>query len=170
VTAIQVLETPRLILRHLAEGDEPFVLELLNDPGFLTNIGDRGVRDLEGARRYIEEGPAASYRVNGFGLWLTALKATGEPIGICGLVKRDGLDHADVGYAILERHSGKGYATEAAAATLDYARSAIGLGTVVAITTPDNTPSQAVLAKIGLKPAGTIRLPGRDDDSAYFTT
>lgn len=165
-----VLETHRLVLRQLTEGDEPFVLELLNDPGFLTNIGDRGVRDLEGARRYIEDGPGASYRTHGFGLWLTALKATGEPVGICGLVKRDGLEHADVGYAILERFSGKGYATEAAAATLDYARSVIGLTTIVAITTPDNAPSQAVLAKIGLKPAGAIRLPGRDDDSAFFTT
>lgn len=167
---VQILETPRLILRHLVEADAPFVLELLNDPGFLANIGDRGVRDLDGARRYIDEGPGASYRANGFGLWLTALKATGEPIGICGLVKRDGLDHADVGYAILERHSGKGYATEAAAATLDYARSAIGLETILAITTLDNVPSQAVLAKIGLKPAGTIRLPGREEESAFFTS
>ena len=170
MSGVEVLRTERLVLRHLTEDDAPFVLELLNERGFIDNIGDRGVRDLEGARRYVSEGPGASYQKYGYGLWLAALRATGEPIGICGLVKRDGLEDADVGYAFLEKSWGNGYAREAAAATLDHARDVIGLTKVVAITTPANAGSIAVLKKIGMKAAGMIQLPGHASESAYFTT
>lgn len=168
--SLEVLRTERLILRHLTEDDAPFILELLNEPGFLDNIGDRGVRDLDGARRYVTEGAGASYQQYGYGLWATALRTGGEPIGICGLVKREGLEDADIGYAFLERFWGQGYAKEAAAAVLDHARSVIGLSKVVAITTPANAGSIAVLEKIGLRFAGMIKLPGHDDESSYFTT
>ena len=170
MSGVEVLRTERLVLRHLTEDDAPFILELLNEPGFIDNIGDRGVRDLDGARRYISEGPGASYQEHGYGLWLAALRGTGEPIGICGLVKRDGLEDADVGYAFLQRAWGKGYAQESAAAVLGYARDAIGLPRVVAITQPSNAGSIAVLQKIGMKAAGRIRLPGHTGESAYFTT
>jgi RimJ/RimL family protein N-acetyltransferase len=170
MSGVEVLKTPRLVLRHLTEDDAPFILELLNEPGFIDNIGDRGVRDLEGARRYVTEGPGASYQRNGFGLWLTALRDTGEPVGICGLVKREGLEDADIGYAFLERFWGRGYAREAAQAVLDHARQVIGLSKVVAITTPGNAGSIAVLEKIGLKFEGLIKLPGHEDESSYFTT
>jgi RimJ/RimL family protein N-acetyltransferase len=170
VSGTEVLRTERLVLRHLTQDDAPFVLELLNERGFIENIGDRGVRDLEGARRYVTAGPGASYQVHGYGLWLASLIATGEPVGICGLVKREGLEHADVGYAFLERFWGQGYAREAAAATLAYAREVIGLAKVVAITTPENTASIAVLEKIGLRFAGMIQIPGHTGESSYFTT
>jgi RimJ/RimL family protein N-acetyltransferase len=170
VSGIEILRTERLILRHLTENDAPFILQLLNEPGFVDNIGDRGVRDLDGARRYITEGQGASYQKYGYGLWATVLRETGEAIGICGLVKRDGLEDADVGYAFLESAWGKGYAREAAAATLRHAREVIGLPRVVAITKPTNKGSMAVLEKIGMKPAGMITVPGYDDESAYFTT
>lgn len=170
MSGVEILRTERLILRRLTEDDAPFVLELLNSPGFLDNIGDRNVRDLDGARRYVSEGPGASYQKNGYGLWLALLKDSGEPLGICGLVKRDGLEDADIGYAFLERAWGKGYAREVAAATLDYARDVIGLGKVVAITKPTNIGSIAVLERIGMKAAGTILIPGYDAESAYFTT
>jgi RimJ/RimL family protein N-acetyltransferase len=170
VSGIEVLRTERLILRHLAEDDAPFILKLLNEPGFVDNIGDRGVRDLDSARRYISEGQGASYQKYGYGLWATVLRETHETIGICGLVKRDGLEDADVGYAFLEVAWGKGYAREAAAATLDHARNVIGLTKVVAITKPTNAGSIAVLEKIGMKAAGLIKVPGYDEESAYFTT
>lgn len=170
MSGTEVLKTDRLVLRHLTEADAPFILELLNEPGFLENIGDRGVRDLDGARRYVSEGPGESYRRNGFGLWLTALRDTGEAVGICGLVKREGLEDADIGYAFLARHWGRGYAREAAQAVLDHAREVIGLAKVVAITTPTNAGSIAVLEKIGLKFERLIQLPGHTGESSYFTT
>jgi RimJ/RimL family protein N-acetyltransferase len=157
------LVTERLTLTTLADDDAPFVLELLNDPGWIRNIGDRGVRTLADARAYIAERFSKS-------LWLIVRNGADEPVGMCGLVDREGLDCPDIGYAFLARHSGQGYATEAAAAVLRHAREVIGLPKVVAITSPDNTASQRVLEKIGLRYVQIINLPGFDEPSAYFTT
>ncbi|CAN5751007.1 GNAT family N-acetyltransferase [soil metagenome] len=166
--SVMVLETERLFLRHLTPDDDVFILELLNEPGFLENIGDRKVRTLEDARRYVADGPAASYAQHGFGLWWVGLKATAEPVGICGLIKRDVLEHPDIGYAFLARFSGQGFASEAAAAVLAYGRRALGLGRIVAITRPDNDGSIRVLEKIGLRYEGMVTLPDHGGDSRYF--
>jgi [ribosomal protein S5]-alanine N-acetyltransferase len=166
---VPVLETERLALNELTGEDAPFILELLTSRGFKENIGDRGVRDLEGAAGYIERA-RAGYAANGFGLWRCDLSATGEPAGICGLIKRDGLVHPDIGYAFLDGFWGSGLASEAAAATLAYARATLGLQTVVAIVQPANRGSIAVLQKVGMRAAGLIELPGHDEPSAYFTT
>ncbi len=164
-----LFETERLALTELGPGDAPFIVELLTSRGFRENIGDRGVSDLDGARGYIEK-TRGGYAANGFGLWRCEVKASGEVAGLCGLVKREGLEHPDVGYAFLERFWGQGLASEAAAACLDYGRDVVGLTTIVAITMPANLSSIAVLRKIGLKDGGLIRLPGYDHDSSYFTT
>jgi ribosomal-protein-alanine N-acetyltransferase len=147
---VTVLATQRLTLRHLGWQDAGFIVQLLNEDGFLRYIGDKGVRTLTDAREYIDNGPVDSYRRHGFGLYLTSLHE-GTPLGICGLVKRDSLTDVDVGFAFLSQHWGKGYATESASAVLDYGRSTLRLGRIVAITAPDNHGSMAVLAKIGLK-------------------
>jgi len=164
-----ILTTERLTLSEITAEDAPFILELLMSRGFRENIGDRGVRDLESAGGYIER-TQAGYAANGFGLWRCDVTATGEAAGLCGLVKRDGLEHPDVGYAFLERFWGSGLASEAAAASLAYGRETLAIPTIVAITTAANLGSIAVLKKIGLRDAGLIRLPGYDHDSAYFTT
>ncbi|HEY2359244.1 MAG TPA: GNAT family N-acetyltransferase [Phenylobacterium sp.] len=164
-----ILETERLALSELTEADAPFILELLTSRGFKENIGDRGVRDLAGAVGYIQRA-REGYAANGFGLWRADVKASGEAAGICGLVKRDGLEHPDVGYAFLERFWGRGYATESAAAALAYGQQTLGLPVIVAITAPHNTGSAAVLEKIGMRFAGMIKVPGNDTESSYFTT
>ncbi len=146
-----VLETDRLVLRHLTLNDAPFIVELLNEPSFLRFIGDRGVRNLQTARQYLLKGPIASYEKHGFGLNLLFLKDSGDPIGICGLLKRETLPDVDVGFALLPAHWGKGYASESAAAMLTHGRQAFGLERIVAITSPDNLASVGVLQKIGLK-------------------
>lgn len=153
-----VLETPRLALRELHAGDAPFILELLNEDGFLKFIGDKGVRTLSDARDYIAKGPVDSYRRFGFGLYLTSLREDGTPIGMCGLVKRDSLPDVDVGFAFCSRYWSKGYAAESAAAVLDYGRTVLGLKRIVAITALDNRASMAVLEKIGLRREGKITL------------
>ncbi|WP_020591089.1 GNAT family N-acetyltransferase [Kiloniella laminariae] len=163
-----LIETDRLRLRELNEGDAPFILALLNDPSFIKYIVDKGVRTLEQARDYIKTGPIASYRKNGFGLYLTELKENGSPIGMCGLVSRPGLDHPDIGYAFMPEHCAKGYATESARAVLDYGRNILKLDKIVAITSPDNQASARVLEKIGLKFLYEFRLEGYDTDSRYY--
>ena len=165
-----VLESDRLRLRRLTTADGEFMLGLLNEPSFIANIGDRGVRTLEGARKYLVDGPIASYAKHGYGLYMVELKSTGEPIGICGLVKRDYLEDADIGFAFLPRFWSQGYAFESAAAVKTFALETLGLGRVLAITSQDNVGSIKVLEKIGLKFAGMIRPPADAAEVRLFSS
>jgi RimJ/RimL family protein N-acetyltransferase len=152
-----VIRTQRLVLRRLEPSDAEFILELLNEPSFLRFIGDKGVRNLDGARAYILKGPIDSYERHGFGLYANCLH-DGTPVGICGLVKRDGLADVDLGFAFLSRYWSRGYAVESSSAVLLHARQVLHLQRIVAITAPENRSSIAVLEKIGLKFERTIRL------------
>ena len=165
---MKTLETDRLILRPMKEEDAEFILELLNEPSFIQNIGDRNVRTMDDARSYIVNGPVASYTKNGFGLYLVVLKETNETIGICGLIKRDGLEDVDIGYALLPRFWSKGYAVEAARTTKAYAKDVIGLKRIVAIVDPLNEGSIRVLEKIGLHYEKMVRLSANDIDLKLF--
>lgn len=147
---MNVLETDRLVLRQFIPEDAEFILELVNEPGWKKYIGDRGINELDAARAYIENGPLASYARHGFGLWAVERKDDGELVGMCGLIKRDTLEDVDIGFALLSRFEGNGYAREAANATLAYARNELGLRRVVAITTPDNDRSGHLLERIGM--------------------
>jgi RimJ/RimL family protein N-acetyltransferase len=155
---LKVIETERLNLRWLSPDDAEFILELLNDPSFLRFIGDKGVRTLDDARNYILNGPVDMYNRLGFGLYLTALKESGAPIGICGLIKRDSLEDVDIGFAFLPKFRAKGYAYESAAAVMDYGKHVLGLKRIVAITSPDNYASGGLLEKLGLRFERMIRL------------
>ena len=146
------------------------MLELLNEPAFIKNIADRGVRTIEDARQYLASGPVANYEQNGFGMYAVELKESGVPVGVCGLVKREGLEDVDIGYAFLERFWSNGYAYESASAVLDYGRDVLGLERIVAITTPDNRGSIRVLEKIGLRFEKMITLPGYEGESRLFAT
>lgn len=163
-----VICSRRLALREFALGDDEFVLRLLNDASFLRFIGDKGVRTLADARQYITKSPLDSYRRHGFGLYLVSLSSDGTPIGMCGLVKRDGLQDADVGFAFLPQFRSRGYAAESAAAVLDYGRGPLGLPRIVAIAAPDNRASIAVLERIGLEYECMVRLPGDTRELQLF--
>ena len=154
---MNILETERLVLRRLSPDDADFILELLNQPSFLRFIGDKGVRTTEDAVRYIQTGPIASYERFGFGLYLVELKETAVPIGMCGLLKRDTLPDADVGFAFLPAYWSQGYAFEAASGVMRYGRDVLGLGRIVAITSLDNDASIRLLEKLGLKFEGLIK-------------
>ncbi|HEY2782955.1 MAG TPA: GNAT family N-acetyltransferase [Steroidobacteraceae bacterium] len=162
-----VIKTARLDLRELAFEDDEFILELLNEAGFIRFIGDKGVRTLADARDYIRQGPMDSYSRNGFGLYAACLR-DGTPIGICGLVKREGLQEPDVGFAFLSRYWSNGYAVEGAAAVLAHARDVLNLSRILAITSPDNWSSIAVLEKIGLRFERMIRLVDHSPELKLF--
>jgi len=165
-----VLETARLRLRELTVGDAPFVLRLLNDPSFLRYIGDRGVRDLEDARRYIVKGMIDSYERHGFGLWLVETReADPVPIGLCGLVSREGLDAPDIGFALLPEWWSLGLAHEAASAVMAHSRRVVGLERVLAIANPDNLSSVRLLQKLGFRYDRRVQIPGDPGPVALFT-
>jgi RimJ/RimL family protein N-acetyltransferase len=138
--------------------DAEIMLRILNEPSFLQNIGDKGVRTIADARAYILDGPIASYERLGFGMWLVEMKDSGVPIGICGLLKRDALEDVDIGYALLPEFWAKGYALEAVSAVLSYARDMLGLTRVVAITNVDNQSSIRLLEKLGFTYEKMVRL------------
>lgn len=165
---MKVLETERLILRRQTLEDAPFIMQLVNDPDWLRFIGDRGVRTVEDARRYIENGAMEIYRRYGFGFYLTELKGSGEPIGMCGLTKRDSLEDVDIGYAFMPRFRGQGYASEAASAVLDYGQKVLGLKRIVAITSIDNAVSSRLLEKIGLRFERLLALPPNGEEVRLF--
>lgn len=167
IQSASVLRTSRLELRELEFCDAEFILELLNEAGFIRFIGDKGVRTLSDARDYIQQGPMDSYARNGFGLYAACLR-DGTPIGICGLVKREGLNDPDVGFAFLSRYWSSGYAVESAAAVLAHARNTLHIKRVVAITSPDNRSSIAVLEKVGLRFERMIRLVDHSPELKLF--
>ena len=165
-----VCETARLRLRQVTEDDAPFILALLNDPGWLRFIGDRGVHTLEDACRYIEQGPRRMYADHGSGLLLVERKHDGAALGLCGLIRRDTLPDVDLGFALAERFRGQGYACEAAAATLRHARETLKLTRVVAIAMPDNVASTRLLERLGLKFERTITFGPAAEILNYFGT
>lgn len=152
------LTTPRLVLRPLRLDDAGYILELVNEPSFLEHIGDKGVRDLAGAQDYLRTGPLAMYERAGMGLLLVTLRPAGVPIGMCGLLQREGLPAPDIGFALSSEHHGRGLAHEAAAAVLEWGRAHLRLPRILAVVSRANEPSQRLLAKLGLRQAGTVRL------------
>ena len=181
---MQILETKRLIVREIdPASDAEFILALLNSPGFLRYIGDRGVRTAEQSTEFIENRLRKSYRDNGFGLYAVDLKSGHETdmpsagagslngsTGICGFVKRHGLPHADLGFAFLPQFEKKGYAFESADAVMRYGRSVLGLDRVLAITSIDNDASGRLLAKLGFKFDGLILLPHSEEQLKLFSS
>lgn len=165
---MNVIETERLILRRIGEADAPFVLELLNEPAWIENIGDRGVRTTGDAVSYIADAFAQSYERFGFGLYLVELKESGVSVGICGLVKREQLENVDVGFAFLERFWRRGFAFESASAVIAHARDTLDLKRLAAITVAENAGSINVLEKTGFRFEKTLKLAEDADAVLLF--
>jgi [ribosomal protein S5]-alanine N-acetyltransferase len=162
-----ICETPRLVIRRLEDGDAPLLFRLMNEPSFLENIGDRGVRSLDDARTYLAKGPFASYAQHGFGLFHVALKDGGAEIGMCGLLKRDWLEAPDVGFAFFPQYWSKGYAYESSVGIFDWARRTHSVTRVVGIVKPGNQGSIRVLEKLGMKFTRVVTSPEGQVSNLY---
>lgn len=160
-------ETERLQLCYMNTSDAPFMLQLLNMPSYYRFIGDRGVRNIEQAEEYIRERPLKSYEQFGFGYYIVRLKTNGEPLGMVGLVKREGLEHVDIGFAFLETEAGKGFGYEASSALMQWARSNKGIEIFAGIVQDDNPVSIRLLEKLGLRFVKKIVL---DDEELLLYT
>ena len=163
-----MIETERLTLRPLTEDDAAFYLQLVNEPSFIENIGDKGVRTLDDARKAIVTGPMAMQKALGYSLLLVRQKSDGAAIGMCGLIKRDTLPDTDIGYAYLPAYWGRGYAYEAAAAVVDFARDQVGLKRLLGIVSPRNTASNQLLRKLGLSFIELLVLKGETKDTNLY--
>ncbi|MBA2623288.1 MAG: GNAT family N-acetyltransferase [Chthoniobacterales bacterium] len=163
-----ILETERLRLRLVKEGDADFFLEILNEPAFIRFVADRGVRTRAEALDYIANKIWPSYTEFGFGFYITELKTGGEPVGMCGLVKRETLPDVDIGYSTLRKFWGRGYAFEAAAALMKHGREQLGIPRINGFTASDNVSSIKLLEKLGLRYEKTIQLPGYLSETMMF--
>lgn len=152
------VETQRLYLENVTLKDGKFIFGLFNTPACIQFIGDRGISTLDKAKIYIQSSFIKSYRENGFGLYKMVLKENQKNIGICGLVKRPALNHADIGFAILPTFEGKGYVFEAAQATINYAQSELKIKTLLAITKEENIRSISLLERLGLELQEKIKI------------
>ncbi|WP_046757880.1 GNAT family N-acetyltransferase [Kordia jejudonensis] len=149
------IETERLRIRALSENDLDGMFALDSDPRVHTYLGNTPITHKEEALYYIKD-VNTQYAERGIGRWAVELKETGDFIGWCGL--RLYTDYAfnnhtnfhDIGYRLRPEFWGKGYATEASKACLQYAWNGLKLDTVYGITEKGNEASHNVLLKIGL--------------------
>ena len=155
----QIFATERLTLNAFTLEDTDFIIELVNSEGWLKNIGDKNIKNNADALAYLQTGPLQSYAKYGHGLSKVVLKESGTPIGMCGIVHRDLLEHPDIGFAFLPAYLSKGYAYEIAAATLLHAQTVWQMPTILAITLPTNQRSIRLLEKIGLTLQREISFP-----------
>ena len=159
---MKILETERLNLRTIEPDDAAFYYELVNDPTWLEFIGDKGIYSVEAARTAIIDGPIVMQKTYGHSLYVMERKSDGQPLGLCGLIKRDTLPDVDVGYAIRPAHFGQGYTYEAAVAVVAYAREQLRMKRLLGLTDPGNTNSISLLEKLGLRFVELRNLPPND--------
>ncbi len=170
---MNIATTARLSLDWLTLDDADFIIQLVNDPQWMTFIGDKAVRTRADALTYLNTGPLDMYDRLGYGLYRVSLRATGadheQPLGICGLVRREGLADADLGFAFLPSGRGRGYALEAAQAVLAYGFDELALPRIAAITLPYNQRSCQLLERLGMTLHGSIRIPADGPDKLLYS-
>ncbi|MDN4503382.1 GNAT family N-acetyltransferase [Alteromonadaceae bacterium BrNp21-10] len=163
-----IISTQRLILEEISVDDAEFILRLFNDPLCIRHIGDKNLSSIADARRYIIDSPQRSYIENGVGLLLMRDKSTMSPLGLCGLLKRDYLKHLDLGYALLDIYRRQGFASEAAQASLVYAKQN-GVDIVQALVSPQNQRSIELLLSLGFIMDDGQRPPNFPDNTLLFS-
>lgn len=165
-----VLTTSQLEIVEITIEDAPFIFELLNTPSWIKFIGDRGIKTEEDAKNYILNKFIPGYSTWWFGFRLVRTKNDKTPVGICGLVKRDALEHIDIGFAFLPQFEGKGFGYESASAVMEYAKNTLNVKTIAGITNSDNKSSIALLEKLGLHFQKMILLPNETEEIMLFVT
>jgi len=167
--AMQILQTERIVLDLANTRDAPFFLKLMNNPNWIKYIGDRNINSEKHAATYIQKNLIASYEEHGFGLYKMSLKENGKPIGLCGFLKREYLEHADIGFAILPKYEGQGYVLEAAKASMEFGQNKLKLDTILGITSFDNKRSINLLLRIGLVEIGKVTPPDKTEELLLFS-
>jgi RimJ/RimL family protein N-acetyltransferase len=163
-----IVETERLLLREINVEDAAFILRLVNEPSFVSNIGDKGLKNLTDAQRFILEGYWTNQKRSGYGMFLVELKGGGDPIGSCGLLYRKVLDVSDIGFAFLPEYWNRGFAYEAAEAIMGYGHLTLGLKKIVGLTSEDNLGSIKLLKKLGMDFKKTVKMSDDDPGTVLY--
>jgi RimJ/RimL family protein N-acetyltransferase len=163
-----IAKTERLIISEFTFDDAAFIMELVNTPTWLENIGERNVKSEKDAKKYLENGPIKSYADHGFGLYRVGLIENNLPIGMCGLIKREMLKDVDIGFAFLPAYESKGYGFESAIAVLNFAKQ-IKLQRIVAITLPSNFKSVNLLKKLNMQFENPIHFQGEEKELMLYS-
>lgn len=151
------LHTDRLSLYALELSEAGFIFELVNSEGWIRFIGDRNIRNVDYAKEYIKNilnNPSIMY-------WVVKLKDTGSSIGIITFIKREYLDHQDIGFAFLPAAEKKGYAYEAARVVLNHVTKDSLFAPVLATAAADNVNSVRLLERLGFEFDRGIEVEGK---------
>ena len=155
-------------LRRITEQDADLMLAIWNDPAFIQHVADRGIRTIKQAQEAIQQGILKLYQDYDYGPLRVALRDTDQALGICGLFKRENLEHPDIGFALLPEFCGRGYTYEASVAVLTHTRDQLQLPRVCAIVSPANKASIGLILKLGMLLKKPIRMPGDDHDILLY--
>lgn len=158
-----ITQSERLNLRLFTQNDAAMILELVNQPNFIKYIGDKNIRTIDDATKYINDVPLAMQTELGFSLYCCELKQSGKAIGMCGLIKRDGIDHPEIGFSILSDYYRQGLIFEASEAVVHHTKKTLALPCLQAIVNPDNDASLSLLERLGFYRLKQITLPEGDD-------
>ncbi len=153
-----IIETLRLTLSRFTENDAPLIQQLNSDYDVVKYLHEPILETVEKAKQILEDVILPQYKLN-LGRWVVYTKEGKEFIGWCGLKYRQEAQEIDLGYRFIKSSWGKGYATEAAKAALQYGHQNLKLEKIIAHAHIDNIASQKILEKIGMQYVGE----GMDD-------
>ncbi len=143
---LNLIETERLNIKPLALNDDEFMMELMNSAGWIKFIGDRNIHTQTDAANYIQK----IQKNENYTCLVFTIKETETPIGIVTIIKRDNLEHHDIGFALLPQYGKLGYSLEASKKVLDELLISKTHTKILAITVKENDKSISLLEKLGL--------------------
>lgn len=151
-----IVETERLRIRQMRMEDYDNLYALDSDPEVMRYISDGKPMEAKAIRKVLEKILARYEEWKVYGVWAAELKTTGQFIGWFALKPLPGTSEIEIGYRLLKKYWGQGYATEGAKELLQYGVRKLGLSKIVAITNAGNIGSKNVLKKIGLEYSGDV--------------
>lgn len=167
---MQIIETPRLLMRAFTEDDAPAFMPLLNDPEVTRYTNDPPCANVEEVLERMRGASLRDYRVHGYGRHAVIEKSTGRLIGFSGLKYLEDIQEIDVGYRFIKDCWGKGYATESARAVMDDGITRMGMRRIIGMVVPGNHASVNVLRKLGLREDGrrVLEFAGQNHELDMF--
>ena len=144
-----IFQTPRLLLRQFTETDAPLILSLNSDPEIVKYLHEPTLKTVEQAEKVLQDIILPQYK-NNLGRWAIHTKDNMDFIGWCGLKYRPELDEIDLGYRLMQKAWGKGFATEAAQHSLGFGFKTLDLKLITGRAHIENIASIKVLEKIGM--------------------